>query len=197
VPFTGELTSKQWLAELAAGRSYITNGVFLELAVNGKAIGDTVAGTVGDEVRIVGKAIGRNDFRALEVIHNGQVIRTEAARANDGHFASDLSFSLRLEGPGWLALRIPPTAGQNEFGKPLYAHTSPIYFTVNGQGMFHPDVARGLLTEVEASQELIRGKATFANGDEREAVLRVYRDASTALQASIEANGTLAQPGLK
>ena len=43
VPIAGELTSKKWLAELAAGKSYITNGVFLELTADGKPIGETIA----------------------------------------------------------------------------------------------------------------------------------------------------------
>ena len=77
--------------------------------------------------------------------------------------------------------------GQNELGKPLFAHTSPIYVTVNGQRLFRPDVARGLLSEMEAGQAQINAKGTFANDLEREAVLRVYREASAALKAQIEA----------
>ena len=36
VPLAGELTTKRWLAELAAGRSYITNGPLLELTADGQ-----------------------------------------------------------------------------------------------------------------------------------------------------------------
>jgi hypothetical protein len=185
VPISGELTTKKWLAELAAGRSYITNGVFLEFAVNGKPIGDTVAGAIGEELRVTGRALGRNDFRQVELIHNGRVIHSADSRQVDGHFSVDLNHSVRLDGPGWLALRIP-TGGQNELGKSLFAHTSPIYVTVNGTRLFRADVARGLLSEMEASQEQIKTKGTFANSEEREAVLRVYRDATATLQAQIE-----------
>ena len=136
MPISGELTSRKWLAELAAGKSYITNGVFLEFTVNGKPIGETLAASVGDELRIVGRAIGRNHFHQVELIHNGGVIHSVAARQNEGHFAADLNHSVRVDGPGWLALKVPTTAGQNELGKPLFAHTSPIYVTVNGQRLF-------------------------------------------------------------
>lgn len=186
VPISGALTTKQWLAELAAGRSYITNGVLLEFSVNGKPIGDTLDVAVGDEFQVAGRAIGRHDFRQVELIHNGRVIHSVAARQNDGHFAADLNHTVRVDGPGWLALRIPQAAGQNEFGKPLFAHTSPIYLTVNGKRLFCADVAQELLSEMNASQQFISDKATFADTDEREAILRVYREAIAALQAHIE-----------
>lgn len=197
VPIAGELTAKRWLEELASGRTYITNGVLLELTVNGKQIGETLASAVGDELRITGRAIGRNDFRQVELIHNGSVVHTVAARQSDGHFVADLNYSLRVEGPGWLVLRIPQAAGENELGKPLFAHTSPIYVTLDGQRLFRPDVARGLVAEMEASQKQVREKATFANADEREAVLRVYREASAALKAQIATHAGGAQTNAK
>jgi hypothetical protein len=186
VPVGGELTSKKWLAELAAGKSYITNGAFLELTANGKPVGETLAAKVGDELKIVGRAMGRNDFRQVELVHNGAVVYSVAARQKGEHFSADVNYTLRLDGPGWVALRISPKAGQNEFGKPLFAHTSPIYVTVNGERLFRPEVARGLLTEMEASQKLVEGKATFANAEEREGVLRVYRESIAALQKQID-----------
>jgi hypothetical protein len=187
VPIAGELTSKKWLAELVAGKSYITNGVFLEFSVNGKPIGETLAAAVGDELRIAGRALGRNDFRQVELIRNGRVIHSVAARQNDGHFAAELNHAVRVDGPGWLALRISQAAGQNEFGKPLFAHTSPIYVTVNGTHLFRPDVAQELLSEMNASRQFVSDKGTFANADEREVVLRVYREAISTLQAQIKA----------
>jgi len=187
VPVTGELTSKKWLSELAAGKSFITNGVFLELAANGKPIGETIPLAAGGELRIAGRATGRNDFRQLELVHNGRVIHSVAAQANDDHFSADLQFKLPASESGWIALRIPQNAGQNEFDKPLFAHTSPIYLTVNNQRIFRADVARGLLAEMKASQEFVNEKGTFANATEREAVLRVYRDAIDSWQQQIEA----------
>jgi hypothetical protein len=189
VPISGELTSKKWLAELAAGRSYITNGVFLEFAANGKQIGDTIAAAAGKELRISGKGLARNDFRQIELIHNGRVMHSAAARQNGDHFSADLDFKLPANEPGWIALRIPANAGHNEFGKPLFAHTSPIYVTLNNQSIFRPDVARSLLAEMEASQQFVLEKSAFANADEREAVRRVYREAMGNFQKRIDPIG--------
>ena len=42
-----------------------------------------------------------------------------------------------------MALRIPEDAGHSELGKPLFAHTSPVYVEVEGRRRFQPEVAQG------------------------------------------------------
>jgi len=187
VPYAGELTARRWLEQLAEGKSFITNGVLLEFSLDGKSSGESLAAAADQPLRILGRAIGRNDFRQLEVVHNGKVIHAAPSRAFDGHYAATLDYRLRVSEPGWVALRIPRGAGQNELGKELFAHTSPIYITVGGRSIFQADVARGLVAEMSASQQFIASKAVFANAGEREAVLRVYREALAQLEAQIGA----------
>ncbi len=186
VPLEGELTARRWLEALGMGRSYITNGVFLELQADGKGIGDTIAAVKDQHVRITGQAIGRNDFRGLELVYNGQVVYVEKPRPESGHFAARLDYQLRATEPGWIALRIPDAAGTSELGKPLFAHTSPIYVELAGRQRFRPDVARGMVAEMQSSLELIEVKGRFTHEAERESVRRVYRDAIAALQSRIE-----------
>jgi hypothetical protein len=188
VPMAGELTVKKWLGQLASGRSYITNGVFLEFSAGGKQIGDTIAAAAGDEVRIVGRALSRNQFGRVELVHNGRVVHAVDARMNGGHYAADLEFTVRVAEPGWLALRVPRQAGQNEFGRELFAHTSPIYVEVGGRPIFRADVAQQLVAEMAASQEVIKSKAVFADERERQAVMGVYQDAVDGLKRRIEQN---------
>jgi hypothetical protein len=63
VPREGKPSARRWLEALAKGKSYITNGVFLELQADGQGVGDTIAVTAGQRLRITGRAIGRRDFR--------------------------------------------------------------------------------------------------------------------------------------
>ena len=67
----------------------------------------------------------------------------------------------------------------------------------SGLSQFRADVARGLLAEMEASQEFVKGKGAFANADERETVLRVYREASAALHREMEARSAAVGSGSK
>jgi hypothetical protein len=186
VPLAGELTAKRWLAELSAGRSYITNGVFLELQAGGREIGDTIAAEAGQELKIVGRGKGRAAFSSLELIHNGAVVHQVKPEPRGGHHDAALDFQLKITEPGWVALRIPLESGKNEFDKPLFAHTSPIYIEVGGRRIFRPEVARQLIAEMEKSMETIKEKGTFANAVELESVMSVYRDGIGIVQKRIE-----------
>lgn len=182
VPVEGTLTSPKWLQQLAAGRSYITNGTFLELDVAGHRVGDTIRVSGPTVLAVRGRGIGRNDFRALELVHNGEVVHSIKGRPEAGRFEADMEFPLRLEQPGWVALRIALESGENEFGAPLFAHTSPIYVEVAGDRIFRPRVAQRLISEIRRSMAIIETRGTFFGAEERQAVLRVYRDGIESLR---------------
>jgi hypothetical protein len=186
VPVAGELNSKSWLAALAGGKSYITNGPFLELAAGGKTIGDTIAAQAGDEITITGRALGRGNFQRIELVQNGNVVHSVPAAPKDGHFTSEMKFTLRADQPGWIALRIAQDTPKNEFGKPLFGHTSPIYLEVAGRSVFHRDVAEGMLREMATSRQFIKANAKFADAAEESAVLRVYDEGIVALKQRID-----------
>lgn len=187
VPLKEELSAKKWLAQLQSGKSYITNGTFLEFTVNGHTIGDTIALANAGELKVQGRAVGRNDFQRIELVHNGKVIHPTDSQPANGHFTAQMEFTLKVERPGWLALRIPQPAGKNEFGKELFAHTSPIYIEVAGETVFQPGIARQLMTEIHANIEVINEKGVFADSDERAAVLKVHHQGIDTLRALIGA----------
>ena len=76
VPVADAWTSRDWLAALRGGRSYITNGPFLEFEVDGRTSGDTIDLAAPRTLTVKGRAIGRNRFGTLELVHNGRVIET-------------------------------------------------------------------------------------------------------------------------
>ena len=187
VPVTGELTPEAWLSGLRAGKSYITNGTFLEFSVDGQSVGDTLSLSGPRLLEIRGRGVGRNDFQSLQLIHNGRPIHQVKTRSREGHFAAEFRFSLRVMKSGWLALRIPLEAGTNELGKPLFAHTSPVYVEVNGQRVFAPEVARELIADIDSNMQTIRSKGKFDTAEELNAVLRVHQAAIKTLQSQLEA----------
>jgi hypothetical protein len=186
LPIEGELTAKRWLAQLAAGKSYITNGVFLELEAAGKTIGDTIAPTAGREIAVTGRAVGRGNFQRIELVQNGEVVHSIPAEAKAGHFVAEMKYRLPAKESGWLALRIAQDAPKNEFGKPLFGHTSPIYVEVAGKPIFRRDVAQAMLTEMAASRQFIKSNAKFGDAAEEAAVLRVYDDGIVTLKKRID-----------
>lgn len=182
---------RDWLRSLEAGRTFITNGPLLEFEVNATVPGETVSLAAPGRVRVKGKAQGRVNFRRLELVRNGQVIAAADARAQGGHVAATLERDLVVEGPCWLALRIPPPplkgepdgdAPRSELGGPLFAHTSAVYVEVGGRKVFQEEVARALLAEIRQARETIVEKGVFGGDHEREHVLQVYAMAIAALE---------------
>jgi hypothetical protein len=191
-----------WLSALEEGKTFITNGPLLEFGADGREIGDTIALDAERSINISGRATGRTDFGTIELVHNGAVIAEAKSRAVGGHFEADLKFSLRVDAPGWTALRAvgrsvasdvapvpsPPVSHEphNEMDEPLFAHTSPIYLEFAGRTVFLSDAARSLIANLEASQAAIQEKGHFANEAQREQVVAIYREGAAKLRRKLK-----------
>jgi hypothetical protein len=188
-------STRDWLKALEAGRTFITNGPFLDFEVEAKGPGDVLTLPEPGSVRVNAGALGRVDFRRLEVLRNGEVVATASSRRQEGHFAASIESVLKIDGPSWLALRIPPPptgkdaasadVPRSELGGPLFAHSSPVYVEVAGRGVFQEDVARGLLEEMRRAKEVILKNGVFADDHQRDHVLSVYSLAIAALEKKL------------
>jgi len=182
----GELTSEKWLTELRNGRSFITNGPFLELETERAVLGDTLPLVGPNRVTFVGRGMGRLDFAGLELIYNGKVVHRSPAAREGGSYFADLRHSVEITEPGWIALRIPLDTQLTELGQPLFAHTSPIYVEVAGQTIFRKRVAEEMLREIRQNLLLIEEKGVFADTQERQAVFSVHQTALAQLEKMIQ-----------
>ncbi|MCP5530413.1 MAG: CehA/McbA family metallohydrolase [Opitutaceae bacterium] len=202
VPVEGEVTSRAFLQALREGRSYITNGPFVEFTVDEAGIGDTVALPEGGMVHLKGRALGRTDFLHMQVVQNGTVIHEVATTRVGDHFEASVDLRVKVEHSGWLALRILPAQpyslydpvepgpGINIFHRALFAHTSPIYQSVAGQPIFDRDAVESLLRETRLARKTVDQLGVFANDRERERAVRLYREAETALEKIIRNKGS-------
>lgn len=169
----GELSPESWLAALRSGRSFITNGPLLELRVNDAGPGETLDLQQPETVMVTAGARGRLNFERLEIVQNGNVIASVPATDRDGHFSASLNQPVPVQEPGWLAARITTTQ-RNEYGRPLFGHTSATYVTMRGQSIRRPADVAWLRGEVETAREAIAGNAQFASTDQRSKVLSLY-----------------------
>lgn len=188
VPLDEELTSEAWLRELRAGRSFVTNGPFLELIAERGIVGDTISLGGPGRLTFMAKAMGRLDYGGLEIVYNGKVVGRAPAIREGGYHYTDKHFSVDLPEPGWVALRIPIKNSQNEFGRRLFAHTSPIYIEMNGRSIFKAEVAEAMLKEIAESVSKIEEQAVFGTEQESVAVMSVYSRATAKLKALLAAN---------
>jgi hypothetical protein len=169
----GSLGIKSWLDALVAGRSFISNGPLLRFTVEGKDLGGTIELQSAREVSVKASACGRLGFGKLQLIQNGKVVSESQPQPKDGHFEVLLDRSIKIDEPSWLALRVS-TQANNEFGRQLFAHTSPIYIKVGGKAIRQPEEVAYLLKQLEDAKQDIATRALFASPKEREAVLSVY-----------------------
>lgn len=195
VPLDADMTSEAWLKQLRDGRSFITNGPFLELVAERGNVGDTIALPGPGRLTFMAKGMGRLDYGGLEIVYNGKVVGRAPATREGGYFFTDKHFAVELPEPGWVALRIPLETTDNEFGRPLFAHTSPIYIEMNNKSVFKHEVAEGMLQEIEGSVKRIDEQAVFANKRERASVMDVYAKATSQLQTMLKAATPKSTPG--
>ena len=154
-----------------------------------------------DKLKIAGRGYARRDFQQIELIKNGKVIETIPTQYKDGHYVAVLDKNIEVDGPAWFALRIPLFTtmhydrpepgfpGFNEFGMPLFAHTSAVYIRVNGRDVFLKQAAESLMAEVAWDKQTIIEHSVFSNDVESQKVQDVYNQAIETLKAAIEKGG--------
>ena len=188
VPAGEHLETDAWLERLRAGKSHISNGPFLDLSADGASPGATLDRAAGDAVRVHASAIGRADFRGIELILDGEVVSTSASRLQGNSYHAALTVDLTVDKPGWLAVRIPLENEVNAFDQPLRAHSSAVYINVNGKRPFDIEVAQSLIDEMSADLATIVNKGVFASQAGKSNVRSVYLEAITTMQERIKTN---------
>ncbi|MCA9094371.1 MAG: CehA/McbA family metallohydrolase [Planctomycetaceae bacterium] len=210
------LSLPTWLASLKRGNSFITNGPILDFKIhpasNDPAIPPTDIGETLDlphptRLTCIGTARSRSDFHQLELVRNGEIIATSPSHPVDNHFESTIRFEFQSTEPAWLALRTPPPLEKktdtakpdpqsaptrphptNEFGREIFAHTSPIHIHHSGKPYFHPPTADKLLQRMQSNRDHIATYANFADPQQRAAVLDIHHDAIETMTEHLNRN---------
>jgi len=71
-------------------------------------------------------------------------------------------------------------------GKLLFAHTGPVYVQISGKSVFKPEIAQGLINEIDESMMAIEKNGKFKDDEGKESVLRTYREGIRKLEQRIE-----------
>jgi hypothetical protein len=120
--YTGkQFSADAWFDAVKHGHTFVTNGPMLTLTAGKLMPGDELTFHGSRRLRIHARAWAPPEIgkpKLLEVIVNGQVIKSGDA---------ELNFPLLIDKGEWIAARVTSENG-------AMAHTSPIYFSVNGKG---------------------------------------------------------------
>jgi len=136
-----------WTESERAGRSFVSNGPMIQLAVGDSAPGDTIKLDTSRTVRVRARGSSQAPLEKLELIYNGRLVSTGQLSADKLELTLD--HELRLDRTGWVAARVsgPPVP---DFGLgPQQAHANPVYIDLAGSTLESKNDAEYLLAWID------------------------------------------------
>jgi len=174
-----DLTYEKWIKGLDAGHSFVTTGPMLLVEFNGKPAGTVFRGDDAKLVRVTGSAESRLPLDRIEMVVNGDVVRTVRPankETKSGGFTSAIDETLPLKNSSWVVVRC---FERQPDGRIRFAHSAPIHCEIDGP-------VKPKRREVEyfiqrMQQELVRNRSVLAAEElaEYEQALSIYRELAT------------------
>jgi hypothetical protein len=159
----GQFSYPAWCAAVRAGRTFLSGGPIIQLTVDGHRVGDTVELSGPGTVQVDAWAESIFPLSSLEIVVQGRVVAsTERSEGPQARLA--LSEPVHISGHSWVAARCRGSAGNHfdEWQRPIFAHTSPVYVSIGGPWASRDEpAARYLLTLVEGGLDYVRQTAVY------------------------------------
>jgi hypothetical protein len=156
-----------WATAVRAGRTFVSSGTFIELAVEDCGPGDVLKlGGGGGTVEVRASAWAAQPvIDRLELIHDGRVVADTAVTGGE---RGEVSARVEVSRSGWIAAR----ATSNElilsgFSTAMGAHSSPVYLEVPGRPAYDADDAAAIGTIIDGARTWIEGAAVVRSPDDR------------------------------
>jgi hypothetical protein len=151
-----EFTYQDWIANLRAGRTFVTNGPMLRISVNDQEAGATIKLTEPGMVRIVTEAKAQYPLEKLEVVVNGQVAATGTPAGDRERIT--LNQELAIERSGWIAVRAKGQRSPSQQAAEAFAHTSAVYVEVANRPVQSSEDAEYFIRWIQRLREDVRGR---------------------------------------
>ncbi len=176
-----------WIEGLRRGQTFISTGPMIELSVDDKGPGDQIlvpppSPTAGHSVLVKTSSRSRMPYEKLELIHNGKVVAT--ASPSGSHFEAALEARVSFERSGWVAARCYGSEGLpyggppgHWFRIPVFAHTNPIWLSVEGRP---PDPGAGparFLEQIEFHRDYVLERGRYGSEGDRQYALQLIQSA--------------------
>ena len=167
----------RWVEAVRAGRTFVTNGPLLQLAIDGHIPGDEILlPAEGGSVEVVARM--DSAFRAdrLELVHKGNV--AEQIPLDESGLSGSLRKRIRVAESGWYTLRastagpVPPVDDSR-----LYAETGPIYVYCGDQQIRSRDDAEYFVRWIDDIARQASAHPGWRSEREREHVLAQFEEA--------------------
>ena len=161
--------TENWRRSVAEGRTFLSGGPIIHLAVEGKEVGDTLDISGPGSVEVEAWAESVLPVFSLEIVHNGQVVARTDSHNGTRHLK--LKEKIRIDGNSWIAARTGAfdyfdiVPHHDVWNRGVFAHTSPIYVACGGKwDMFDAATAQYMLTLIEGDLAYIKESAGVRPG---------------------------------
>jgi hypothetical protein len=154
-----------WVEAVRDGRTFVTNGPLLSLAVDSLVPGSTVLAEAGQMLHVLAEARGTSAVDRVEVIMGGEVVASGTA----------VETELPVTPPTWIAARCRGRERRPD-GQRAFAHTSAVYIDTDVKGRpMRPDAATAatLLTVLDRTRDWVAHAARCPTERHREHLAEV------------------------
>ncbi len=171
VKLDGPLTYPAWMEGLRLGRSFVTNGPMVSLAVDGRGPGETLTLSKRKVLRIQARGRSLRPFERLEIVVNGKV--AASVPAEDQGRRAHLSLDLPADQSLWIAARCMGGSPEETsiWTHPLFAHANPVYIDYPGRDLAEAESACYLLDFLKPLEKWAREEAYFENPAQKDRAL--------------------------
>ncbi|MBI3682889.1 MAG: CehA/McbA family metallohydrolase [Acidobacteria bacterium] len=176
VHLNGPLRYGDWVDRYRKGYSFASNGPMIELQVDGKEPGDEIRLAGPAKVRVSAKVTTQVPLDRLEVVMNGVSVMTRNGVAR-GELA--VSGELPVNGGAWIAARALGPRHRlivNDWG--AFAHTSPVYVTLDGKPAARREDAQFFLSWIDRLTEMVETRGRFSTPERKREVLELFQRAA-------------------
>jgi hypothetical protein len=155
------------------------------LRVNGQGIGETVRLDAPGKVRVEAEVQSAFPLSALELIVDGNTVRSEPCPAKQGGaiVVKQLVADIAMEQSGWVALRARGPESRHVFDGPAWAHTSPVFVTVADKPIASKKDAAFFVEWIDRLIDSMGRRNRYAKPEDRQRVEALFRRAQTRFQA--------------
>jgi hypothetical protein len=183
-----EVTYRNWIEAVRAGRTFATNGPLISFSVDGQDPGARIVLPYpGKTVRVSIGARSLAAFDQLELIQNGTVLAATPATGSPAE--ATLAAEVAVSADCWLAARCwsrHRLAG----GQLVYGHTSPVYLQVEGAVRRDAAAVVPLLGRLNRMLAWVERDARVASDERRHRLAAIFRGARDELMKRAEGVGS-------
>lgn len=178
VAVDGKFSYQSWVDGIEAGRTFFTSGPMLQFSLDGHQVGDNIAIKHPKRFSFTTRVDSHLPVDRIEIVVNGEVVATKENRGGKGSF--EFKGKLKIDGSAWVAARaysshlFPTQAHLTGSGSPLFAHTSPVYISVDGQPRTSTKSAAYLLKICDQTIAWAKTQANYHNETQRQEVVALY-----------------------